>query len=108
MMDLQEEFDLTYLFIAHDLSVVKHMSDRVAIMYLGKIVELASKQELLKLPQQSYTQALLSANPIPNPKSFRGQIILEGDVPSPIFPRGVDFTPGAAMLDLFVERMSQS
>jgi oligopeptide/dipeptide ABC transporter ATP-binding protein len=92
MMDLQEEFDLTYLFIAHDLSVVKHASDRVAIMYLGKIVELASKDELFKLPQHPYTQALLSANPIPNPRSFRKQIILEGDVPSPInLPPGCRF-----------------
>ncbi|MFQ6066782.1 MAG: ABC transporter ATP-binding protein [bacterium] len=92
MMDLQEEFDLTYLFIAHDLSVVKHASDRVAIMYLGKIVELASKDELFKRPQHPYTQALLSANPIPNPKSSRKQIILEGDVPSPInLPPGCRF-----------------
>ncbi|MFQ5835798.1 MAG: ABC transporter ATP-binding protein [bacterium] len=92
MMDLQEEFHLTYLFIAHDLSVVKHASDRVAIMYLGKIVELASKDELFKLPQHPYTQALLSANPIPNPRSFRKQVILEGDVPSPInLPPGCRF-----------------
>jgi len=86
MEDLQKEFNLTYLFIAHDLGVVKHISDRIAVMYLGKIVELADKKALFKKPIHPYTQALLSAIPIPNPSIQREKIILEGDVPSPINP----------------------
>ena len=86
MQDLQNEFSLTYLFIAHDLSVVKHISDRVAVMYLGKIVELTEKNELYNNPQHPYTQALLSAIPIPNPTIKRERVILEGDVPSPVNP----------------------
>ena len=90
--DLQEEYNLSLLFIAHDLNMVRHFSDRVAVMYLGKIVELASTDELYEHPLHPYTQALLEAIPVPDPATKRKRILLEGDLPSPIdLPQGCRF-----------------
>jgi len=86
LKELQAEYSLTYLFIAHNLSVVEHISDRVAVMYLGKIVEMTSRDELFRNPMHPYTQALISAIPIPDPHLKRQRTILKGDVPSPLNP----------------------
>ncbi len=92
MMDLQKELGLTYLFISHDLSVVKHISDRVAVMYLGKTVELADKKELFANPTHPYTKALISAIPMPDPDKKKDRIFLKGDIPSPMnIPSGCPF-----------------
>src|SRR5947199_7225209 len=86
MMDLQEEMGLAYLFVSHDLGVVEHIGHRVAVMYLGRIVEIAQKEALFERPLHPYTRALLAAAPIPNPRAKKERIVLEGDMPSPMAP----------------------
>jgi peptide/nickel transport system ATP-binding protein len=86
LQDLQQQFGLALLFISHDLAIVEHMTHRVAVMYLGKIVEMAGRQQIFAAPKHSYTEALLSAVPVPEPGATRNPIILKGDVPSPIHP----------------------
>ena len=88
LVDLREEFDLTYVFIAHDLSVVRHVSDRVAVMYLGEVVEQAPADDLYRTPRHPYSSALLAAAPVPDPDlaDSRKKIVLAGDLPSPIHP----------------------
>jgi oligopeptide/dipeptide ABC transporter ATP-binding protein len=94
LRDLQRELRLTYLFVAHNMGVVEHISDRVAVMYLGKVVEVAERREMFRDPEHPYTQALMSAIPIPDPELRRQRVILRGDVPSPVNPpRGCRFHP---------------
>jgi oligopeptide transport system ATP-binding protein len=92
LKDIQKEFNLTYLFVSHDLSVIKHISDRICVMYLGRIVEIADKKTLFSNPIHPYTRALLSAIPTPNPRNRKKRIILKGDIPSPTnLPKGCRF-----------------
>ena len=98
LKDLQEEYSLSYIFIAHDLSVVRYISDRIAVMYLGRIVELSGRDELFNKPLHPYTQALLSAIPHPKPRRKKNRIVLRGEMPNPINPpTGCHFHPRCPM-----------
>ena len=98
LQDLKDQYGLTYLFISHNLSVVKHICDRVAVMYLGRVVELAPKDELFKHPRHPYSKALIAAIPVPDPTQSRNQIILEGDIPNPVNPPpGCSFHPRCSL-----------
>jgi len=104
---LKEEFDLAYIIISHDLSMVEHMSDRVGVMYLGKMMEIAASFDLYNNPRHPYTRALLAATPVPNPKARKDKIILEGDVPSPInLPPGCLFHPRCSHRQRICEELS--
>ena len=107
LTELKEEFNLTYLFISHDLSVVEHISDRVAVMYLGKIVEIGDRKDIFENPRHPYTQALISAAPIADPRKTREAILLEGDVPSPIDPpSGCSFHPRCPIAEEICEQVT--
>ena len=107
MRDLQQRFGLAYIFISHDLAVVKHIADRIAVMYLGKIVETATTDELFRNPRHPYTRALLSAVPLPDPTAVRERALLEGDMPSPINPPpGCRFHPRCPLRERALPRAS--
>ena len=109
LKDLQKKFDLTYIFISHDLNVVRYMCDRIAVMYLGKIVEIGTFEEIYENPQHPYTKALLSAVPKESPYEKKERILLKGDVPSPVNPpSGVIFINDVPMRWIFVKACIQS
>ena len=109
MKDLQKEFNLTYLFVAHDLSVVEHICDKVAVMYMGNLIEQSETSNIFETPKHPYSAALMSAVPKPDPRNKMKRIILEGEVPNPAnLPQGVLFIPGAGTLKIFAERKNRN